>query len=86
LHPTISEITSLASGVKKTLHISDFVSGLGYPIGTGIPTLEDSQGTIRAIKSPRVHKITRHLATQITWLNEIYAAGIITLLYMKTTL
>jgi hypothetical protein len=42
LHSTGSEITSLTSGVKKSMHLRDFVSSLGYPIGTGIPTLEDS--------------------------------------------
>jgi hypothetical protein len=86
LHSTGSEITSLTSGVKKTLHLRDFVSSLGYPIGTGIPILEDSQGTIRAIKSSRIHEKTRHLATKTTWLNELYTAGIVTLIYTKTML
>jgi hypothetical protein len=86
LHSIGSEITSLTSGVKKTLHLCDFVSSLGYPIGTDIPTIEDSQGTIRAIKSFSIPENTRYLATKITWLNELYAAGIITLLDTKTTL
>jgi hypothetical protein len=86
LHSTGSEITSLTSGVKKTLHLRDFVSSLGYPIDTGIPRLEDSQGTIRSINPSCIHENTRHLAAKITWLNELYAAGIITPLYTKTML
>jgi hypothetical protein len=86
LHSTGSEITSLTSGVKKTNHIRDFASSLGYTFGAGTPTLDDSQGTIRAIKTSRIHDNTRHLATKISWLNEQYVAGIIKLLYTKTTL
>jgi hypothetical protein len=62
------------------------MSSLGYPIAGATPTLEDSQGTIRAIKASRIHDNTRHLATKISWLNEQYVAGIIKLMYTKTTL
>jgi hypothetical protein len=86
LHSTGSEITSLISGVKKTNHTRDFASSLGYPFGAGTPTLDDSQGTIRAIKASRIHDNKRHLATKIYWLNEQYVAGVIKLLYTKTTL
>jgi hypothetical protein len=69
-HSTDSEITSLTSGVKKKNHIRDFASSLGYPFGAGTPTLDDSQGTIRAIKASCIHDNTRHLATKISRLNE----------------
>jgi hypothetical protein len=46
LHSTGSEITSLTSGVKKTNHIRDFASSLGYHFGAGTSTLNDSQVTI----------------------------------------
>jgi hypothetical protein len=86
LHSIGSEITSLTSGVKKTNHIREFSSSLGYPFDAGTPTLDDSQGTIRAIKASRIHDNTRHLHTKISWLDEKYVAGIIKLLYTKTTL
>jgi hypothetical protein len=69
LHSTGSEITSLTSGVKKTNHMRDFMSSLGYPVAGATPTLEDSQGTICDIKTSRIHDNTRHLATKISWLN-----------------
>jgi hypothetical protein len=86
LNSTGLDITSLISRVKETLHLCDFVSSLVYPIGTGIPRLKEIQGTICAIKYSRIHENTRHKATKITWLNELYAAGIIALLYTKTPL
>jgi hypothetical protein len=54
LHSTGSEITSLVSGVKKTNHIHDFSSSLGYPFVSGTPTLDDSQVTIRVIKASHI--------------------------------
>jgi hypothetical protein len=86
LHSTGSEITSLTSSVKKTNHIRDFASSLGYPFGAETPTLDGSQGTIQAIKASRINDNTRHLAAKISWLNQQYVAGIIKLLYTKTTL
>jgi hypothetical protein len=70
LHSTGSEITSLTSGVKKTNHLHDFMSSTGYPVGSATPTLEDSQGTICAIKASRINDNTRHLATKISCLND----------------
>jgi hypothetical protein len=86
LHSTGSEITSLTSGVKKTNHIRDYASSLGYPFRAGTRHLNGSQGTIRSIKASFIHDNTRHLAHKISWLNEQYVAGIIKLLYTKTTL
>jgi hypothetical protein len=86
LHSTGSEITSLASGVKKTNHLRDFMASTGYPIGSATPTLKNIQGEIRAIKASRIHDSTRHLATKISWLNEQYVSGIIKLMYTKMTL
>jgi hypothetical protein len=77
---------SLTSGVKKTNNIRDFASSLGYPFGAGTTTFNDSQGIIQAIKVSRIHGNTIYLATKISWLNEQYVAGIIKLLYTKTTL
>jgi hypothetical protein len=65
IHSTGSEIKSLTSGVKKTNHMRDFMSSLGYPVAGATPTLEDSQGNIRAIKSSCIHDNTRHLTTKI---------------------
>jgi hypothetical protein len=86
LHCTGSDIKLLTSGVNRTNHIRDFASSLGYPFGAGTPTLDDSQGTIRAIKASRIHDNTRHLDTNISWLNEQYVVGIFKLLYTKTIL
>jgi hypothetical protein len=86
LHSTGSELTSLTSGVKKTNHLRDFTARTGYPVGTDNPTIEDSQGTFRTIKTSHIHDNTRPLATKISWLNEQYVAGIIKLMYTKPSL
>jgi hypothetical protein len=87
LHSTGSEnMPLLASGVKKTNQMRDFMSSLVYPVAGATPALEDSQGTIRSSKASHVHDNTRHLATKMLWLNEQYVAGIIKLMYTKTTL
>jgi hypothetical protein len=83
---TGSKIVSLVSGVKKMIHLRDFIASVAYPIGDASPTFEDNQGTIKSIKASRLHKNTRHLATIISWLNEHYVMGIIKLLYTKTSL
>jgi hypothetical protein len=80
LYSTGSEITSLTSGVKKTNNMHDFMSSIGYLVAVVTPTIEDSQGTICAIKASRIHDNTRHLTTKISWLNEQYVAGIIKLM------
>jgi hypothetical protein len=59
---------------------------LGYPMGDGTPAFEDNKGTINSICSYWIHDNIRHLATKISWLNELYTAGILKLLYTKTTL
>jgi hypothetical protein len=86
LHSTGSEITSLTSGVKKTNNLLDFLASLGYPVGAPTPTFEDNQGIIKAIRASRIYDNTRHLVTNVPWLNEQYTAGIIKLLYTKTML
>jgi hypothetical protein len=40
LHSTGSDITYLTSGVKKTIHLHDFMSSAGYPVGSATPTFE----------------------------------------------
>jgi hypothetical protein len=60
---------SLSGGVKKTIHIHDFLGSVGYPVGDATPTFEDNQATIKSIKASRLHENTRHLSTRISWLN-----------------
>jgi hypothetical protein len=72
LHSPGSEIVSLTEGVKKTNHISNFLSSIGYPVGEPTPTFEDNQGAIKSSKVSRLHENTHHLATRISWLNEQY--------------
>jgi hypothetical protein len=86
LQYTGSDIVSLAEGVKKTGHIRDFLSSIGYPVGEPTPTLENNQGTITFIKASLLQENNYHLATHISWLNEQYTMGIIKLLYTKTIL
>jgi hypothetical protein len=69
LHSTGSEIVSLSAGVKKTIHIRDFLGSVGYPVGDATPTFKDNQATIKSIKASRLHENTRHLTTRISWLN-----------------
>jgi hypothetical protein len=64
-----------------------FMSSLGYPVaGTTPTTIEENHSIIRAIKAYRIHDTTRHPAKKIMWLKEQYVAGIIKLMYTKTTL
>jgi hypothetical protein len=86
LHSTGSDIISLSSGVKKPIHLRDFLASVGYPIGDATPTFEDNQGTVKCIRASRLHENTRHLSTCISWLNEHYVVGIIKLFYTKTSL
>jgi hypothetical protein len=86
LHSIGSEILSLASEVKKTIHLRDFLASVGYPICDTTSTFEDNQGTITSIKASRLHKNTCHLYTHISWLNKHYVMGIIKLLYTKISL
>jgi hypothetical protein len=81
-----SEIVSLASGVKKTIHLRDFLASNGYHIGDATPTFKYNQGTIKYIRASRLNENTRHLATLISWINEQYVMVIIKLLYTKTSL
>jgi hypothetical protein len=68
---------SLDAGVKKTIHIHDFLGSFGYPVGYATPTFEDNQTTINPIKASHLHENTRLLATHISCLNEPYTMGII---------
>jgi hypothetical protein len=86
LHSTGSKTVSLTSGIKKTIHLRDFLSSVGYPIGDATPIFEDNQGTIKSIKASRLHKNTHHVATRIYCLKEHYAMGIIKLIYTKASL
>jgi hypothetical protein len=52
-----SEIVSLSAGVKKTIHIHDFMGSIGYPIGDTTPTFEDNQATIKSIKASHLHEL-----------------------------
>jgi hypothetical protein len=70
LHSTGLEIKALTSGVKKTTRLHDLLSSLGCPIGAPIPTFEDNQGAIKAIRASPIHDTTRHLATKNAWLNK----------------
>jgi hypothetical protein len=51
LHSTGSEIAALTSGIKKTNHLRDLLSSLGYPVGDPAPTFEENQETIKAIRA-----------------------------------
>jgi hypothetical protein len=86
LHSTGSEIISLTTGVKKTIHIRDFTYSVGYPMGDPTATMEDNQKTIKCVCASRLQTNTGHLATRISWLNKQYVMGVIKLLYTKTTL
>jgi hypothetical protein len=83
---TGSEIIPLSESVKKTGHIRDFKSSVGYPFKEGTTTLKDNQGTIKTVKSSPLHKNTRRLATRISWLKKQYTMGIIRLMYTNTIL
>jgi hypothetical protein len=85
LHSTGSEIIALATGAKGTINGRAFFSGLGYPIAGATDTMEDNQATIKCILYSRIHSNTRHLATHITWLHEMFACGIIKPHYTKTS-
>jgi hypothetical protein len=62
------------------------ISSLAYQVGAPTPTFEDNQGTIKAIRASRIYDNAHHLATKISLLNNQYIAGIIKLIYTKTTL
>jgi hypothetical protein len=83
LHSTGSEIIALATGAKGTINGRAFLSGLGYPIAGATDTMEDNQGTINCILSSRIHSNTRHLATRISWLHEMFACRVIKPHYTK---
>jgi hypothetical protein len=86
LNSTGSKIVSLADGVKKTIHLSDFLDSVGCPIVDVPPTFENTHGTIKSIKDSQLHENIRHLVTHISWPNGHYVMGIVKLLYNKTSL
>jgi hypothetical protein len=86
LHSTGSEIIALATGAKGTINGRTFFSGLGYTIAGATDTMEDNQATIKCILSSRIHSNTRHMATRISWLREMFACGVIKPHYTKTSL
>jgi hypothetical protein len=65
LHSTGSGIISLTTGVKKG-HIHEFTSFIWYPFLDATITLDENQGTIKMVKSSRLHENTQHLETH-TW-------------------
>jgi hypothetical protein len=86
LHSTGSEIITLATGAKGTINGSAFFSVLGYHIACATDTMEDNQATSKCILSSLIHSNTRHLATCISWLHEMFACGVIKPHYTKTSL
>jgi hypothetical protein len=86
IHSTGLEIISLSAGVKKTIHIRDFLGSVGYPVGNATPTFVDNQATIKSIKASRLHENTPHLVTRISCIIEGYTMSTISLVYTKTAL
>jgi hypothetical protein len=80
------QIIALATGAKGTINGRAFFSDLGYPIAGATDMMENNQATIKWILSSHIHSNTRHLATRISWLHEMFACGVIKPHYTKTSL
>jgi len=86
LHSSGAELTSLHRAGFKSSLLQSFLNAIGNSLKAPAVIFEDSQGTIKLIRTQQLTDTVRHHDVKLAWLNENFLRGTFTVAYSKSAL
>jgi hypothetical protein len=86
LHSSGAELTSLHRAGFKSSLVQSFLNAIGNSFKAPALIFEDSQGTIKLIRTQQLTDTVRHHDVKLAWLNENFLRGTFTVAHSKSAL
>jgi hypothetical protein len=81
---TEAEYVAAWAATHQVIWLRDFVNEIGYPLRQPTPLYSNNQPCIRLIRSPEVHKRTKHVDIRYHATKDAQASGIINTTYIPS--